>query len=96
MKIVRFKTKNMKLKYTQTEFSYVEHMKMSRQPQPEYTPPKPSEMTNEELEKWYISSPSKKLKSEILQRINKGVKFSKFRVVRHLGMEPQLVPVFKR
>lgn len=94
MKIARSKTKNVKPKHTQTKFSYVEHTKMSRNPQPEYTPPKPSEMTNAELEKWYISSPSEKLKSEILARINKGVKFSKFRMVQYLGMKPQLAPVF--
>lgn len=68
---------------------------MSREPQPEYTPPKPSEMTNAELGKWYITSPSKKLKSEILARMDKGVKFSKFRVVKYLGMKPQLVSCFR-
>lgn len=94
MKIARSK-KDMKSKYAQTEFAYVEHMHAGRQIEPEYTPPKPQEMTNAELEKNYIINPSKKLKSEILARINKGVKFSKFRVIQYLGMKPQLVPVFK-
>lgn len=95
MKIARFKNKDMKPKYIQTEFACIEHMDASRRFEPEYTPPEPKEMTNEELEKWYIVSPSKKLKSEILARMNKGAKFSRFRAVQYLGMTPKLVPVFR-
>lgn len=95
MKIARFKNKGMKPKYTQIEFPYVEHMENKQGIEPKYTPPKPEEMTNTELEKWYIASPNKKLKSEILARINKGVEFSKFRVVQYLGQKPQLTPIFR-
>lgn len=94
MKITRFKTKDIEPKYTQMELPFVEHTKMTGKPEPKYTPPKPSEMTNAELEKWYIANPNKKLKREILARIDKGVKFSRFRVVQYLGQRPQLVPVF--
>ena len=94
-KIIRFKNKGIEPKCTQIYFPFIEHMNFNRPPEVEIIPPRPSEMTNAELEKWYIVSPSKKLRSEILARINKGVEFSKFRAVQYLGQEPQLVAVFR-
>jgi hypothetical protein len=95
MKSTRSKNKGIKPKYEQTEFPYVEHMKNKQRVEPKYAPPKPSEMTNVELEKWLIASPSEKLKSEILKRMHEGVIFSRFEERCYLGGKPSLVPVFK-
>ena len=85
----------MKTKYIQTEFSLPETVAHSQNPKPKYTPPRPSEMTVKELEDWFLFvKPTKRIKSEIMARINKGVKFPRIRMVRYLGYEPILTPVF--
>ena len=95
-KIVRFNVKKtMKTKYTQTEFGFTEAVMHSQNPEPKYTPPKPSEMTVKELEDWFIfGKPTKCIKNEIMARMNKGVEFPRIRMVQYLGRNPILIPVF--
>lgn len=84
----------LKPKYIQTYFSFVEHMNFSRPPEIKYILPKPSEMTDAELEKFYISLPSKKAKEEIMKRINNGSKFRRFRLEKYKWAPDRLVVVF--
>lgn len=87
----------MKTKYTQTEFAFPETVTHSQDPRPEYTPPKPHEMTVKELEDYFIfTKPTKCIKNEIMARMNKGVKFPRIRMVQYLGYKPILIPVFSR
>ena len=62
--------------------------------QPKYTPPKPSEMTDAELEKFQITCPNKRSRNEIMKRINKGSKFRYFRLEKHKFAPDKLVIVF--
>ena len=85
----------MKTKYTQIEFALPETAMHSQNLSPEYTPPKPSEMTVKELEDWFIFvEPMKCIKNEIMARMSKGVEFPRIRMVRYLGYNPILIPVF--
>ena len=81
----------MKNKYTQTEFAFQEAAMNSQNPKPKYTPPRPHEMTNEELRKMLIATPSKSVKSEIMKRMMAGVKFPNLQIKQYLGMKPFLV-----
>lgn len=84
----------MKTKYVQTE-AFPETVVNSQDPKPGYAPPKPSEMTVKELEGWFIfAKPTKRIKDEIMARVNKGVEFPRIRMVRYLGYNPILIPVF--
>lgn len=76
-------------KYIQSEITFSLKTVMSPPPPPPI-PPKPHDMTNEELEKWYLVEPSKAISREVMARINDGVKFSHIRVVQYLGLEPVL------
>lgn len=84
----------MKTKYIQTEFALPETVMHSQNPRPKYTRPRASEMTNEELEAWLITNPSKSIKSEIMARMNAGIKFPRIQMKRYLGGEPFLEWVF--
>lgn len=81
----------MKTKHTQTEFGFPETVMHSQNPSPKIPRPRVSEMTNAELEEWFITNPSKNIKSEIMTRINAGVKFSRIQMRQYLGMKPFLV-----
>lgn len=94
MSVLIMKVMNLKPKYIQMDFLFVEHMNFSRPPEMKYIPPKPSEMTDAELEKFYISLPSEKLKREIMKRIYKGSKFRHFRLEKHEWAPDKLVMVF--
>ena len=84
----------MKTKYIQTEI-FPETVVNSQDPKPKYTPPKPSEMTVKELGDWFIfAKPTKRIKNEIMARMNKGVEFPRIRMVRYLGYNPILISVF--
>ncbi len=83
--------KIMKTEHTQTEFAFPETVMHSQNPNPKYTPPRPKEMTNEELEEWLIVNPCKGIKREIMKRINAGVKFPRVQIRNYLGMKPFLV-----
>ena len=84
----------MKTKYTQAEI-FPETVVNGQNFEPEYTPPKPHEMTVKELEDWFIfAKPTKCIKNEIMARMNKGVEFPRIRMVRYLGYNPILIPVF--
>lgn len=84
----------MKTKYVQTEI-FPETVVNSQDSKPEYVPPKPSEMTVKELEDCFIfAKPTKCIKNEIMARMNKGVEFPRIRMVRYLGYNPILIPVF--
>lgn len=48
-------------------------------------PMKPSQITNEELEQWFLVLPSEVLKDEIVARIDKGEKFPCLKVVQYWG-----------
>lgn len=84
----------LKPKYIQTYFSLVEHINFSRPPEIKYIPPEPSKMTDAELEKFYISCPSKRAKIEIMKRIKDGSKFRHFRLGKYEYAPDRLVVVF--
>ena len=83
-----------KPKYIQTDFSFVGHTNFSRPPEIKYIPPKPSEMTDAELEKFYISRPTGRAKREIMERIRNGSKFRHFRLEKYKRAPDKLVMVF--
>lgn len=85
----------MKTKYIQTEFALPETAMHSQNPSPKYTPPKPSEMTVKELEDaLFFAKSTKRIKDEIMARMNEGVEFPRIQMVRYLGYKPFLTPVF--
>lgn len=93
MSVLIMKVMKPKPKYIQTDFSFVEHTNFSRPPEIKYIPPKPSEMADAELEKFYISCPSKKAKREIMKRIYNGSKFRRFRLEKCKLAPDRLVAV---
>lgn len=88
------KVKPTEPKYIQTDFSFDEHTNFSRSPEIKYIPPKPSEMTDAELEKFYISRPNERAKREIMKRIDNGSKFRHFRLEKYKRASDKLVIVF--